>query len=149
MDCCCCARQVVVVELPFLRPCWRPKIWRKASAAWSSYPMVCATTWPNSSVISGWWNAISSTLLTTPPKSTGINSSFQSLPSRRTVTRVIFRDLNGLFWPTRWSELPVSTLGLEAPKSINPSMTCQEAIDMMKKERFNQLPVSETDGYSV
>jgi len=45
-----------------------------------------------------------------------------------------------------WSELPVSTLGLEAPKSINPSMTCQEAIDMMKKERFNQLPVSETDG---
>lgn len=45
-----------------------------------------------------------------------------------------------------WSNLKVSTLHLEAPLSINPSVTCQEAIDIMKREGFDQLPVAEQDG---
>ena len=54
--------------------------------------------------------------------------------------------MNYLFW-NRWSDLKVSTLGVEAPLSITPSVSCQEAIDIMKKEGFDQLPVAEADGY--
>lgn len=43
--------------------------------------------------------------------------------------------------------MKVSTLGVEAPLSITPSVSCQEAIDIMKKEGFDQLPVAEADGY--
>jgi cystathionine beta-synthase len=45
-----------------------------------------------------------------------------------------------------WSDLKVSTLNLLAPLSIVPSVTCQEAIDIMKKEGFDQLPVVDNDG---
>ena len=50
---------------------------------------------------------------------------------------------------TRWSELKVSTMNLEAPLTVDPSVTCQEAIDIMKREGFDQLPVAEADGYSI
>lgn len=45
-----------------------------------------------------------------------------------------------------WSNLNVSVLNLQAPLSIVPSVTCQEAIDIMKKEGFDQLPVVANDG---
>lgn len=48
----------------------------------------------------------------------------------------------------RWSNLNVSVLNLQAPLSIVPSVTCQEAIDIMKKEGFDQLPVVANDGYN-
>lgn len=41
----------------------------------------------------------------------------------------------------------VSALNLQAPLSIVPSVTCQEAIDIMKKEGFDQLPVVDKEGY--
>lgn len=47
----------------------------------------------------------------------------------------------------RWSNLLVSALNLQAPLSIVPSVTCQEAIDIMKKEGFDQLPVVDKEGY--
>lgn len=45
-----------------------------------------------------------------------------------------------------WSELKVSSLNLQAPLSIAPTLTCQEAIDIMKKEGFDQLPVVDNGG---
>ncbi|XP_057366168.1 cystathionine beta-synthase-like isoform X1 [Daphnia carinata] len=45
-----------------------------------------------------------------------------------------------------WSNLKVSALNLQAPLSIVPSVTCQEAIDIMKKEGFDQLPVVDKEG---
>ena len=47
----------------------------------------------------------------------------------------------------RWSNVKVSALDLQAPLSIAPSVTCQEAIDVMKKEGFDQLPVVDNQGY--
>jgi len=52
-------------------------------------------------------------------------------------------DISQKHW---WSNLKASTLAVEAPLSIIPTVTCQEAIDIMKKEGFDQLPVAETDG---
>lgn len=46
-----------------------------------------------------------------------------------------------------WSNLKVSSLNLQAPLSISPCVTCQEAIDIMKKEGFDQLPVIDNAGY--
>jgi len=40
----------------------------------------------------------------------------------------------------------VSSLNLQAPLSIAPAVTCQEAIDIMKKEGFDQLPVMDDAG---
>lgn len=42
--------------------------------------------------------------------------------------------------------MKVSSLNLEAPLSIVPSVSCQEAIDIMKKEGFDQLPVVDNGG---
>lgn len=45
-----------------------------------------------------------------------------------------------------WSNIKVSALNLQAPLSITPSMTCQAAVDIMKKEGFDQLPVIDNEG---
>jgi len=45
-----------------------------------------------------------------------------------------------------WSELKVSAMKLQAPLSIVPTVTCQDAIDIMKKEGFDQLPVVDNQG---
>ncbi|XP_021940064.1 cystathionine beta-synthase isoform X2 [Zootermopsis nevadensis] len=45
-----------------------------------------------------------------------------------------------------WSKLKVASLNLEPPLSILPTVTCQEAIDIMKKEGFDQLPVVDDTG---
>lgn len=46
----------------------------------------------------------------------------------------------------RWSKLQVSCLNLVAPLSVIPSVTCQEAVDFMRKEGSNQLPVVDIEG---
>ncbi|PNF22395.1 Cystathionine beta-synthase [Cryptotermes secundus] len=51
-------------------------------------------------------------------------------------------DLNNLWW----SKLQVSCLNLVAPLSVIPSVTCQEAVDLMRKEGSNQLPVVDIEG---
>lgn len=44
-----------------------------------------------------------------------------------------------------WSE-KVSALRLEAPLTVHPSISCQEVIDIMKREGFDQLPVIDDSG---
>jgi CBS domain-containing protein len=46
----------------------------------------------------------------------------------------------------RWSKLKVSSLNLEPPLSVLPTVTCQEAVDIMKKGSFDQLPVVDDAG---
>jgi predicted transcriptional regulator len=46
----------------------------------------------------------------------------------------------------RWSKLEVSRLNLVAPLSVIPAVTCQEAVDFMRKEGFDQLPVVDIEG---
>nr|CAD7444065.1 unnamed protein product [Timema bartmani] len=45
-----------------------------------------------------------------------------------------------------WWNLKVSSLGLDAPLTVLPTVTCQEAVDIMKKEGFDQLPVVDEGG---
>lgn len=45
-----------------------------------------------------------------------------------------------------WSKLKVACLNLEAPLSVLPTVTCQEAVDIMRKEGFDQLPVIDEAG---
>nr|CAB3228075.1 cystathionine beta-synthase-like [Phallusia mammillata] len=45
-----------------------------------------------------------------------------------------------------WSDLEVSKLNLQTPLSVSPNTTCQEAITIMKREGFDQLPVVDGDG---
>ncbi|XP_066997097.1 cystathionine beta-synthase-like protein isoform X2 [Anabrus simplex] len=45
-----------------------------------------------------------------------------------------------------WWRLKVSCLRLEAPLTVLPSVTCQEAVDIMKKEGYDQLPVVDDSG---
>ncbi|XP_071453662.1 cystathionine beta-synthase-like protein isoform X2 [Hetaerina americana] len=45
-----------------------------------------------------------------------------------------------------WWNLAVSCLGLEAPTTILPTVSCQEAVDIMKKENYDQLPVVDESG---
>ncbi|KAG8235474.1 hypothetical protein J437_LFUL014104 [Ladona fulva] len=45
-----------------------------------------------------------------------------------------------------WGNLPVSCLGLEAPLTVLPTVTCQEVVDIMKKEGYDQLPVVDEAG---
>lgn len=56
--------------------------------------------------------------------------------------------INGFFLKIRWSKLKVSSLGLEAPLTVLPNVSCQEAVDIMKKEGFDQLPVVDAGGYA-
>lgn len=34
----------------------------------------------------------------------------------------------------------MSSLRLEAPLTVNPSISCQEVVDIMKREGYDQLP---------
>ncbi|XP_046402229.1 cystathionine beta-synthase isoform X2 [Ischnura elegans] len=45
-----------------------------------------------------------------------------------------------------WWNLPASSLGLEAPTTILPTVSCQEAVDIMRKESYDQLPVVDESG---
>jgi len=62
------------------------------------------------------------------------------------IERELLDDVNDESKNHWWSELKVSTMNLEAPLTVDPSVTCQEAIDIMKREGFDQLPVAEADG---
>ncbi|XP_067122922.1 cystathionine beta-synthase-like isoform X2 [Centruroides vittatus] len=45
-----------------------------------------------------------------------------------------------------WWNLKVSCLNLAAPVSVLPNMSCQDAIDILNKEGFDQLPVVSESG---
>ncbi|XP_049951948.1 cystathionine beta-synthase isoform X1 [Schistocerca serialis cubense] len=45
-----------------------------------------------------------------------------------------------------WWNLTVSSLGLKAPLTVLPSVTCQEAVDILRKEGYDQLPVVDESG---
>jgi len=62
------------------------------------------------------------------------------------IDRDLLVDMNDTSRNHWWSDLKVSTLNLQAPLSILPTVTCQSAIDIMKKEGFDQLPVIDQDG---
>lgn len=42
--------------------------------------------------------------------------------------------------------MKISSLKLQAPLTVQPTITCQEAIDVMKKERYDQIPVVDESG---
>jgi len=45
-----------------------------------------------------------------------------------------------------WSSKPVSDLKLEAPLTVSPDVTCNQCIDIMKTNAYDQLPVVGEDG---
>ncbi|XP_071806238.1 cystathionine beta-synthase-like [Asterias amurensis] len=45
-----------------------------------------------------------------------------------------------------WWNLKVSVLKIESPITVTPKVTCQEAINIMKREGFDQLPVVNESG---
>lgn len=49
---------------------------------------------------------------------------------------------NNMWW---WSE-KVSALRLDAPLTVNPSISCQEVVDIMKREGFDQVPAVDDMG---
>merc|ERR1711988_1198685 len=50
---------------------------------------------------------------------------------------------------TWWADQKVSSLELSAPLSILPSVTVEQAVDIMVKEGFDQLPVITESGKIV
>ena len=50
---------------------------------------------------------------------------------------------------TWWADQKVSSLDLSAPLSILPSVTVEQAVDIMVKEGFDQLPVITESGKIV
>ncbi len=46
-----------------------------------------------------------------------------------------------------WWDTTVASLRLEAPLTILPEVTVQEAIDLMKRKGFDQMPVIDGNGY--
>lgn len=55
----------------------------------------------------------------------------------------IHSEMSAKHW---WWDLKVSNLNLAAPLTILPHMSCQDAIDIMHKEGFDQLPVVDDTG---
>ncbi|CAG7832412.1 unnamed protein product [Allacma fusca] len=53
------------------------------------------------------------------------------------------RDLTSRYW---WWNTSVSQLKLQAPLTVSPTVTVQEAIDIMKKKGFDQMPVVDNEG---
>ena len=49
----------------------------------------------------------------------------------------------------RWWDLKVSLLDVATPLTVLPSVSCQDAIDIMNKEGFDQLPVVDQAGSVV
>lgn len=47
---------------------------------------------------------------------------------------------------SRWWNVKVNQLPLLAPVTVNPHITCQDAIDIMDREGFDQLPVVDESG---
>jgi len=45
-----------------------------------------------------------------------------------------------------WSNRQVGDLGLSAPHTVGPSITCVQCVEMFKKNGFDQLPVVAADG---
>ncbi|XP_045101671.1 cystathionine beta-synthase-like isoform X3 [Portunus trituberculatus] len=45
-----------------------------------------------------------------------------------------------------WSNMKVSTLHLNAPLTVLPSISCQDAIAIMQREGYDQLPVVDQEG---
>ncbi len=45
-----------------------------------------------------------------------------------------------------WWKLPVSVLTLKAPVTVGTEVTCQDAIEIMDREGFDQLPVLSESG---
>lgn len=54
-----------------------------------------------------------------------------------------FNQHNNGHW---WWNMKVSSLKLQAPLTVQPTITCQEAIDVMKKEGYDQIPVVDENG---
>ena len=46
----------------------------------------------------------------------------------------------------RWGQLRVSVLKVTTPMTVLPEVTVQDAIDIMNREGFDQLPVVEDTG---
>ena len=48
---------------------------------------------------------------------------------------------------TRWWNQPVSALKLQAPLSVHPDVTIQDALGLLSREGFDQAPVIDEDGF--
>ena len=47
---------------------------------------------------------------------------------------------------SRWGQLRVSVLKVSTPMTVLPEVTIQDAIDIMHREGFDQLPVVDKSG---
>lgn len=48
-----------------------------------------------------------------------------------------------------WWNLQVNQLNLRAPVTIGPKVPCQDALEIMDREAFDQLPVLNESGYDT
>ena len=55
-------------------------------------------------------------------------------------------DLKDNYW---WWDTPVSSLNLASPLTVSPDVPVQEAIEIMKRKGFDQMPVVDKDGYAA
>lgn len=46
----------------------------------------------------------------------------------------------------RWTQLPVSALPQKFPMTVLPTVTCQDAIEILRREGFDQMPVVDASG---
>lgn len=49
----------------------------------------------------------------------------------------------------RWFNKTVGQLKLRSPLTVSPQISCQEAIGMMQRENFDQIPVVDESGKTV
>jgi len=63
--------------------------------------------------------------------------------AKRDFIKVDLNESDKLWW---WNE-KISSLNLNTPFTILPTMTCQSAIEIMTRETFDQLPVVNEGGY--
>lgn len=61
-------------------------------------------------------------------------------------TRVALVGRNVFSWSRRWWNQTVRSLKLCIPLTLLPSVTCQEAIELMSAESIDQVPVVDASG---
>jgi CBS domain-containing protein len=67
--------------------------------------------------------------------------SSSDLPQASTASVYLFFIVFISYVFSRWSNLCVSALELQAPLTVTPSVTLQETLDLLNKEGFDQVPV--------
>ena len=66
------------------------------------------------------------------------------------VSRGFIEDINDVDTSVAWwFNLRVSSLELRAPLTVHPRVTIQEALNLLNREAFDQVPVVDDHGYAL